>query len=469
MTISGPGSAAVRILLAAQGHASLAPDLASAVSPSPSVILAQDGRMAARHLRAQAFDVILADLSTIADLSAEPEDAVGRLARLARGALLIVLSDGASVSASLAAMRAGAHEHIAHPVGGTALASRIAELAERHGKQLALAPATIGPGIAGLVGSSSQMRVVFEQIARIARLADPAFLTGEAGSGKSSAARAIHALSARAESPLVSVACSGAGRERLEAELFGLSHGAVAGVEGDRRGAIERADGGTLVLEEIAALDLGLQGKLLRLLQTGMVSRIGETGTRRVDIRLVCTTSHNPVELIGARRLREELFYRLHVLPLHLPPLRQRGAGDIAELATHFLLAAARDGHRRFAGFAPEAMVLLTGADWPGNASQLQAQMQRLVPLLDGSPVSTAQLAATRAPALPELRIMPAPQPARQAILPLWQQEQRIIEDAIASLGGNVTLAAAALELSPSTIYRKRQAWAEMAETRGAA
>ncbi|WP_417309728.1 sigma-54-dependent transcriptional regulator [Devosia sp.] len=470
MTASGPGPATVRILLVERdmsASAALSDSLATALRPAPAIESATGGRQAADVLRSGSFDVVLADLAALTDLSERTEDAVSRLARLSRGALLIALSDGGSVSASLAAMRAGAHDHVARPVGGTSLAARITELAERHGKSLSFGSGDAGRPVGGLIGSSSQMRVVYDQITRIATAADPVFITGESGTGKTHGAEVLHKLGRRAARPFVAVDCASSGRDRLEQELFGVTHGAVAGLSEDRPGAAERADGGTLLLDEISEMDLGLQGKLLRLLQTGTVSRLGETGTRRVDVRVICTTCRNPMELIGERRFREDLFYRLHVLPLHLPPLRQR-TGDVGELARQFLSRFAGEAHRQFTGFSADALDHLNAADWPGNVRQLRNLMRRIAVMFEGGDVTAAMLAAADlGSATPD---EPAIQPSlRSPILPLWQQEQRIIEDAIASFGGNITLAAAALELSPSTIYRKRQAWAEMAEARGAA
>ena len=170
------------------------------------------------------------------------------------------------------------------------------------------------------------------------------------------------------------------------------------------------------------------------------------------------------MQLITEKKFREDLFYRLHVLPIHLPPLRQRPT-DIMVLARHFLALYAAEEHKSFSGFAPDVASLLTSSEWPGNVRQLQNLVRRLVVMGDGGDITMPMLADAD---IESRGVVAAPEPVsraerRQAILPMWQQEQRIIEDAIASFGGNVSLAAAALEISPSTIYRKRQGWAEMA------
>jgi two-component system repressor protein LuxO len=288
------------------------------------------------------------------------------------------------------------------------------------------------------------MQVVFGQIERIAALDAPVFITGEAGTGKRLAAGILHAHGARADGPLVMVEATGARPEAVEAELFGGGNG----------GALERASGGMLVLAEIGDIALAVQERLLHFLQTPHDASAA---------RVVCATRHNPMQLVAERRFREDLFYRLHVLPIHLPPLRQR-AGDVPLLARHFLARAMAEEHKSFSGIGAAALDLLAARDWPGNVRQLETLMRRIVVMFPGGEVTPAMLEA--ADFEPVSRA--APTPIRPAVLPLWRQEQRIIEEAIESFAGNIALAAAALELSPSTIYRKRQAWAEM-DKRGAA
>jgi two-component system repressor protein LuxO len=328
----------------------------------------------------------------------------------------------------------------------------------------------VSTDFSGFVGASTQMQYVYEQIERIAPSAAPVFITGESGTGKEVCAEALHTRGPRADKRFVAINCAAIPRDLIESELFGSVRGAYTGSVEDRKGAAELAHGGTLFLDEIGEMDLSLQSKLLRFLQTGTVTRIGEGSPRQVDVRVVCATNRNPMQLIVEKKFREDLFYRLHVLPIHLPPLRQRPA-DILVLARHFLARYAREEHKIFSGYSSETVNLLTGRDWPGNVRQLQNLVRRLVVMFDGGEITAEMIAAADI----EGRSMAqeAPQPAqakRQTILPLWQQEQRIIEDAIVSFGGNIALAAAALELSPSTIYRKRQAWAEMeSDKKGAA
>lgn len=465
-------SAEVRLLVVDRDSATAAAldaALAARCIDAARIEVAPNGRVAADMLRRSTYHVVLLDVLSIADAAPSMEEAVARLVKLAEGALTVAISGESSVSAAVAAMRAGAHDFVSRPLDGAALVSRIGELAHRHGKLRTLTIAgrkvPYREGFAGLLGTSSQMQFVYEQIERIAPSSDPVFITGESGTGKGLCAEALHEQSPRRGKRFVSLDCAEMPRERLEAELFGIASGAVSGADRDRAGAIELADGGTLFLGEIGVMDLSLQARLLRFLETGSFSRLGETGMRSADVRVVCATGRNPMQLIADKAFREDLFYRLHVLPIHLPPLRQRPA-DILVLACHFLGCFGREVGKRFEGFSPAAADMLAAHDWPGNVSELKQAMRRVVAVSGGRVVEL--------PAIEQAGIGGVHEPLdgaerRPAILPMWRQEQRIIEDAIAHCGGNVALAAAALELSPSTIYRKRQAWAEMEGRRGAA
>jgi two-component system repressor protein LuxO len=474
---SGTGAdTAARLLLVDRDPAGgriMGDALAACVLGPVKVAEARTGRQAADLLRAGPYDIVLVDLSSIDDIAPQIEDAVARLVRLADGALTIALSEGASVTAAVAAMRAGAHDFIARPITGAALASRIGELAERHGKVRTLTiDGSTGrrtTGFAGFVGVSSQMQFVYEQIERIAPSSAPVFITGESGSGKDVCAEALHACGPRAGKRYVAINCAAIPRDLMESELFGVARGAYTGAHEDRKGAAELAGDGTLFLDEIGEMDLSLQSKLLRFLQSGAMSRVGEATVRQVDVRVICATNRNPMQLIAEKKFREDLFYRLHVLPIHLPPLRQRPA-DILVLARHFLERFGREERKSFSTFNAEAANALVAHEWPGNVRQLQNLVRRIVVMFDGGEIDARMVAAADIESLGQVR-EPAAAPAlqRQAVLPMWRQEQRIIEDAIQSFSGNIALAAAALELSPSTIYRKRQAWAEADDKRGAA
>ena len=442
--------------------------LSRALLCAPAVEIARSGREAMELLRAHRFDIILADMLSLADIAERDEDSMGRIVRLAEGALVVAMASGASVSAAVGAMRSGAHDYVAKPVAAPALATRIGELAQRHGRPRSLGIDTARhetvADFAGFVGASSAMQFLYEQIGRVSSSAAPVFITGESGTGKDVCAEALHSHGPRAAKRFVAINCAAIPRDLMESELFGVARGAFTGAHEDRKAAVELADGGTLFLDEVGEMDLSLQSKLLRFLQTSTISRVGEAQVRKVDVRVICATNRNPLQMISERKFREDLFYRLHVLPIHLPPLRQRPT-DIMALARHFLERYAREEHKAFGGFTQDGAQQLTAADWPGNVRQLQNLIRRIVVMFDGGDIDIGMLNAADIESQ-AFAPMPAATPraeTRRAILPMWQQEQKIIEDAVAAFSGNISLAAAALEISPSTIYRKRQGWAEMA------
>jgi len=236
---------------------------------------------------------------------------------------------------------------------------------------------------------------------------------------------------------------------------------------GERKGAAELADGGTLFLDEIGEMDLELQSKLLRFVQTGGFQRVGDTRQHTVDVRFVCATNKDPLELVEQGRLREDLYYRLHVIPVALPPLRERSE-DLSALAEHFLALFSAEEGKGFRRFGEEAMAALQAYRWPGNVRELQNVVRNVVVLNDGEEVTVPMLPPPlvgKAAAPPARRHAAEPQ-APQAtgatrIEPLWLTEKAAIEAAIEACGGNIPRAAALLEVSPSTIYRKRQGWSQ--------
>ena len=312
------------------------------------------------------------------------------------------------------------------------------------------------------------MRAVYEQIRRMAPSRAPVFITGESGTGKEVCAEAIHQHSGPAGRPFVAINCSAIPRDLMESEIFGHVRGAFTGAAENRAGAAELADGGTLFLDEIAEMDLALQAKLLRFVQTGTIRRVGGTELTRVNVRIVCATNRDPFVEVEAGRFRADLFYRLHVLPIHLEPLRTRPQ-DVMPLALAFLTRFSVEEGRAFSGFACEAERRIMACPWPGNVRQLENAIRRIVVLHDGKEVTGEMLPPDLGASASQPSAPPSGSPASQfnapsaaapsAILPFRLQEQMIIEAALAAFDGNIGRAAAALEISPSTIYRKRQEW----------
>ncbi|MBB5752127.1 sigma-54-dependent transcriptional regulator [Prosthecomicrobium pneumaticum] len=428
----------------------------------------RDGRFAAQAVasaeEAPGFGagergILVADLDSVGGTD--------RLGRLATGATAVIATSArGSVSTAVAAMRAGAVDFLPKPFGPAALIERIeAAVANWTRDPVAVElPPTAVPreDFEGFIGRSPAMRRVYDQIERIAPSRAPVFVTGESGTGKEVCAEAIHARSGRADGPFVALNCSAIPKDLMESEIFGHVRGAFTGATETRAGAAERADGGTLFLDEIGEMDMALQAKLLRFVQTGMVRRVGDGEDRRIDVRFVCATHRDPLVEIAAGRFREDLFYRLHVLPIHLPALRERG-DDVMALAEAFLARYAAEERKAFRGFDAGAAEALGRHIWPGNVRELQNVVRRIVVLEDGEMVTCGMLpaavaAGARGAAAPVLAAALG-QPI--VVTPFWEQERTIIEAAVAAFGGNVARAAAALEISPSTIYRKRLAWQE--------
>ncbi len=303
------------------------------------------------------------------------------------------------------------------------------------------------------IGRSEAMREVFARLERAAASTAPVFITGESGSGKELCARALHEKGTRAAGPFVAVNCAAVPSELAESEFFGHVRGAFTGASEARKGYAEMAHGGTLFLDEICEMDPVLQGKLLRFLETGTIRPVGGATERRVDVRIICATNRDPQREVREGRFRADLFWRLHVLPVSLPPLRERGE-DILLLARHFLARFAEEEGRRPMRIDADAERLMLSRSWPGNVRQLQNVLRQIVVFHD-APELTADMLA---PLLPPEHGNPAARP--QAGPPrLRVLERQAIEEAIASCGGSVPRAARLLGVAPSTIYRKRQAW----------
>jgi two-component system repressor protein LuxO len=313
----------------------------------------------------------------------------------------------------------------------------------------------------GFIGASPAMKEIYAQIERVATSKAPVFVTGESGTGKEVCAEALHLRSRNFSGPFIALNCGAIPKELMESEIFGHMKGAFTSAHEDRAGAAELANGGTLFLDEICEMDIALQAKLLRFIQTGSFRRVGGTKELKVNVRFVCATNRDPKAEVEAGRFREDLYYRLHVLPMHLPALRERG-NDILLLARSFLARFAEEEGRAFAGFDTDAEAALIAYRWPGNVRQLQNVIRRVVVLHDGELVTGAMLDLPQGASHEAARDTgPLPRADSPSIDPYWLQEQRIIEQALAAFDGNAQKAAAALEIAPSTIYRKMQSWSQ--------
>jgi two-component system repressor protein LuxO len=320
----------------------------------------------------------------------------------------------------------------------------------------------------GFIGGSLAMQSVYRIIDSAAPSRATVFITGESGTGKEVCADAIHRQSPRRAAPFVALNCGAIPRDLMESEIFGHVKGAFTGAAAERIGAAGQADGGTLFLDEIGEMGMDLQTKLLRFVQTGTLQKVGGTRPENVDVRFICATNKDPLKAVAEGRFREDLYYRLNVIPIHLPALRDRRE-DVLPLARHFLSRFAAEEGKPFRGLSPEVEAILTDYDWPGNVRQLQNVIRNVVVLHAGGQVTAAMLpapldamkqASSAGPAVADAgRATSAQQSDSASVKPLWLIEKEAIERAIDHCDGNIPRAAALLEVSPSTIYRKRQAW----------
>ncbi|MFN3450006.1 MAG: sigma-54-dependent transcriptional regulator, partial [Roseococcus sp.] len=310
------------------------------------------------------------------------------------GAVLIVITVNASLNTAVEAMRGGAFDFIAKPYTRARLQVTLDNALEtrRLRAELEEARAQLGRGsFFGFVGASPAMQAVYRTIESVAASKASVFITGESGTGKELAADAIHRASARARGPFVALNCAAIPKDLLESEIFGHVKGAFTGATENRAGAAKQADGGTLFLDEIGEMPMDMQVKLLRFLQLGTFTPVGGTRAEKVDVRIIAATNRDIRAEVEAGRFREDLFYRLYVVPIEMPPLRERGE-DVLLLARHFLDLFSREEGKSFRDFDEEAAAAIARDPWPGNVRQLQNVIRNVVVLHDGPLVTRAML-----------------------------------------------------------------------------
>jgi two-component system, NtrC family, response regulator AtoC len=379
----------------------------------------------------------------------------------------IVITAHGSVDSAVAALKAGAFDYITKPFEQDELKKVIAKAARAHDLERQNVHGHPGEDGAPLVGRSSAMRALYDMVARVADSPSTVLITGESGTGKELVAKALHRGSSRRDKPLIKVNCAAIPKDLVESELFGYEKGAFTGAVGSKPGRFELADGGTLFLDEIGEIPVEMQVKLLRALQESEFERVGGIKTLRVDVRLIAATNRDLKALIQDGRFREDLFYRLAVVPIELPPLRERRE-DIPLLVEHFIEKYDRRLGKRVTGMEDEALALLLGYAWPGNIRELENLMERSVLFADGPTIEAHALPDTlreRGPQPPvpiaavgPLGAIAAPSGAsmkeivRQAQAEL---ERELITRALEETGGNVTRAAKRLQISRKSLQVK--------------
>ncbi len=430
---------AVRLLLKPEGF-----QIETADSPA--------GVLAA--VEARETDVVLIDLNYTRDTTSGREgmDLLARLSAFDPTLPVVVMTAWGSVDLAVEAMRRGARDFVQKPWDNARLLATLRTQAElgralRQTQRLeAENRAMREEGRLLLIADAPAMEPVLELIERVGPSDANVLITGENGSGKGTVAAALHAASARAGKPLLTVNAGGLSEGVFESELFGHVKGAFTDAKADRAGRFELADGGTLFLDEIANVPVGLQSKLLRIVETGEFERVGSSRTRRADVRLLSATNADPHAEVAAGRFREDLLFRLNTIEIHVPPLRDRRE-DIPRLARHFLEMHGRRYRRSLLGFDAEAERALVEHRWPGNVRELDHAVERAVLMARGERVQAADLGLRRA----------AEPAGRLEDMSLDDVERVLIEKALARHGGNVSRAAGALGLSRSALYRRLQ------------
>jgi two-component system response regulator HydG len=415
------------------------------------VVLASDGRAALERVQAGGVDLIVTDLRMPGLTGLE-------LLRAAKAIMpdvdVILLTAFGTVEEAVKAMKDGAYDFLTKPFRREQLIKLVDKALERRDlieQNKALKKQLEDIRAKGqMIGSSPSFRRMLTLVEQVADSSATILIQGESGAGKELVARAIHERSGRRNGPFVAVNCAALPETLLESELFGYEKGAFTGAAGRKDGRFELANGGTLFLDEVADLSLVTQPKILRMLQEGEFERLGGTRTIQVDVRIVAATNQDLADMVKEKRFREDLYYRLNVITVRVPPLRERHE-DIRVLAQHYLRVYAAKNGRTLDGFSNEALERLESYRWPGNVRELENLIERMVLLARKDRIDAEDL--------PE-EIAGVKRPPRDAILelvgtPLADVEQRLLDETLRITGGNKTQAAKLLGIDVRTVARK--------------
>jgi two-component system response regulator AtoC len=427
--------------------------LRDALQDRYDVYLAEDAKAAMELLEQEHFDVLLTDFRLPSE---DGMKLIQRAKSLSKPPVCILMTAYGSEELAVEAMKQGADDYI--PKGRL----QIDELEMRIGRGLRQQKLEVENvslheqldskfNVGNVVGESPPMQEVLEVVRQVAPARSTVLLQGESGTGKELIAKTIHQLSPRARQPMVTVHCAALSPTLLESELFGHEKGAFTGAHERRIGFFERAHGGTLFLDEIGEIDATLQIKLLRFLGERTFERVGSSKTQTADVRLITATNKNLEDLVKAGTFREDLFFRLNVVPIWLPPLRDR-TEDIPLLAQSFLREFAAENGKQVQGFTPDALDILLQYNWPGNVRELRTAIEHAVVFARGDRIGARDLPARvrKLPSGPS-----AAQPVISAAMTLEEAEKEMIIRALKETGGNRTLAAKKLGMHRRTLHRK--------------
>ena len=416
-----------------------------------SPLAASDGTAALDLLRRPEVAVLLTDLMMP---GMDGQELLATARALRPDVEVVLMTAYGTVEAAVSAMKDGAYDFLTKPLKRHVLVKTVEKALERHAlkaenEELKARLADLGAQ-RRLVGQSPAFRSFLDTLKQAAPSTATVLLLGESGTGKELAARALHELSGRGNGPFVAVNCGAFPETLLEAELFGVEKGAFTGATARKPGRFERANGGTLFLDEVGEMPVGAQVKLLRALQEGEIERLGGTQTVKVDVRLVAATSKDLGREVAEARFREDLYYRLNVVEIRLPPLSWRRE-DIPLLADHFLRRFAAKNGKSVRGFSPEALAALEDYAWPGTVRELEHAVERAVVLARGDVLDVGDLPDT---------VRKGPRGAAGHVVipigtPLEEVERRVLHETLRHTGGDKSMAARLLGIATRTIYRK--------------
>ena len=416
-----------------------------------------DGSKAVEKAKERPFDLIVTDVR-MAEMSGI--EALKLIKEYNPAIPILIMTAYSSVESAVEALKAGAYDYLTKPLDFDVLKLTIERALDHtslRAENLSLKEKLRSSyDLANIIGKSEPMKELIEMVAMVAPSEATALITGESGTGKELIARSIHYNSGRKEGPLVTVNCAALTENLLESELFGHEKGAFTGADRRREGRFMQANKGTIFLDEIGEMSSVMQAKLLRVIQDREIQRVGSDFTLKVDVRILAATNRDLQEDVSAGKFREDLYYRLNVVTIRVPPLRER-VEDIPLLAQHFLETYARKNKKRIKGFTPLAMDMFLKYDWPGNVRELENAVERAVILGPGDYISEKELPLSIAKAYPHGEELDRPPAVSKEPQSLEEAEKEAVLAALKVAGGNKSETARLLGITRKTLHKKLQ------------
>ncbi|MEN0064930.1 MAG: sigma-54 dependent transcriptional regulator [Myxococcota bacterium] len=425
------------------------------VRESYGVVHADTGRHAMQHLRNQRIDLVITDLKMPGMTGI---DLLKAARKLDPDLEVVVMTAYGTVETAVEAMKEGAYDFVNKPLRRMELVTAVRKALERRQLQLEnrdLREQLEAVGEGEMIGRSDAMRALLDEVEQVAPSDATVMISGESGTGKSRLARLLHRMSRRRDARLVTLNCAAIPENLLESELFGYEKGAFTGAVARKEGRFDLANGGTLFLDEVTEMQPGTQVKLLRVLSEGEYERVGGTETLQADVRVVAASNRNVEAEVAAGRFREDLYYRLSVIPIRVPPLRER-ADDVGLLAQHFLVRFSKKNAKPVEGFTSEALEALAGHRWPGNVRELENAVERAVVRSRHTRIRAEDLKLPTGDGEASRKRL-----SFEVGTPLKVVERRMIEETLRYCNGDKSLAASLMGITARTIYRREAEWSQ--------